>query len=139
MRSHYEVTFPAYVNGQRLLLTALVGLGSTPFLLLRSTLEAWGAKQDFASGIMQVMNGEWFKPERGHRGHYVIDLLNKDEVNMIEENPTDPWHIEVVMEPNALEDNDEAFLEIDDHQALVADVIKRNGQNRNLLFFRALC
>ena len=46
---------------------------------------------------------------------------------MIEESPTDPWRIEVVMEPNALEDNDEAFLEIDDYQALAADVIKRNG------------
>ena len=100
LRSHYEVTFPAYVNGQHLLLTASVVPGSIPFLLSRPTLEAWGAKQDFANGTMQVMNGEWFKPKRGHRGHYVIDLINKDEIHMIEESPCDPWHIEVILEPN---------------------------------------
>ena len=108
--------------------------GNTPFLLSRPALEAWGAKQDFANGTMQVMNGEQFKPERGHRGHYVTDLINKDEIYMIEESPHDPWRIWVIFEPNALETNDEAFLEIDDYQALVADVVKRGSQSSKLLF-----
>ena len=135
LRSHYEVTFPAYVNGQRLQLTASVVPGSTPFLISRPTLEAWCAKQDFSKGTMQVMNGQWFKPERGHRGHYVLDLLNRDEVCMMEESPSDPWHIELTLELDALETNDEAFLEIEDHQTLVAEVTKKATQSKSLLFF----
>ena len=41
----YEVTFPAYVNGMRLLLTASVVPGNTPFLISRAMESQTGLRQ----------------------------------------------------------------------------------------------
>ena len=75
------------------------------------------------------MNGEWFFIERGHRGHYVTGLINKDETKFTRFRNA----------PDALETNDEAFLEIDDYQALVTDVLKRDSQSPIWRPGRSLC
>ena len=107
LRSHYEVHFPVKVNDQSLPLVVSIVPGRTPFLLSRPTLEAWKAKHDFASGRMQVMDGEWFTPERGHRGHYVFNLLGKyDTVHVVEEIYGELWNVEIPMEENAMDTND---------------------------------
>ena len=61
------------------------------------------------------MDGDWFTPERGHRGHYVIDLLGKcDAVHVVEEIYGELWNVEIPMEENAMDTNDEAVLELKD-------------------------
>ena len=42
---------------------------------------------------MQVMGGEWFKPERGHRGHYILNLLKSNEILLVHEDLDDPWAV----------------------------------------------
>ena len=86
LRSHHEAHFPGKVNDKILELTVSIVPGRTTFLLSRPTLEAWKVKHDFATVKMQVMDGEWFSPERGHRGHYVLNLIDKgDDVHVAEE------------------------------------------------------
>ena len=39
-------------------------------------LEALEVKQNYSNGAMSVMNSEWFQPERGQKGHYMLNLLD---------------------------------------------------------------
>ena len=91
VRSNYEVNFPAYVKGQKLSLTAAVVPGGTPFLVARPTLEEWKVKQDYENARLKVMNSDWFEPERDKKKHYILNLMDyediKEEVNhQLEEN-----------------------------------------------------
>ena len=91
VRSNYEVNFPAYVKGQKLNLTAAVVPGGTPFLVARPTLEEWKVKQDYENARLKVMNSDWFEPERDKKKHYILNLMDyediKEEVNhQLEEN-----------------------------------------------------
>ena len=74
-RSHYEVDFMAGIRGQRVRVQAAVIAGKTPFLLARPTLESLEMKQNYGTGQVSVLGLPWFQPERGHKGHYLLDLL----------------------------------------------------------------
>ena len=67
---------------------------------------------------MQVMGGEWFKPERGHRGHYILNLLKSNEILPVHEDQDDPWAVNLNLEVQPIETNDEAILEINDHDCI---------------------
>lgn len=85
---------------------------------------------------MQVMDGEWFSPERGHRGHYVLNLIDKsDEVHVTEEVLGELWNIEAPMDDDAGETNDEAVLEVKDHDIFVSQIVERATKDKELLYF----
>lgn len=56
----------AGIKGQKVPIKASVMAGRTPFLLV---------KQNYGNGTMSVMDSEWFQPERGPKGHYMLNLL----------------------------------------------------------------
>ena len=111
-RSHYEVEFDAGIRGQVKRIRASIIAGRTPFLLARPTLEELGMKQNFGTGEVSVAGSKWFQPERGHKGHYMLNLFDykeEDDENWVhcvseegtkfwddERNPA--WMIEPVME-----------------------------------------
>lgn len=74
-RSHYEVEFVAGIRGERVPVVASVIAGRTPFLLARPALEALEMKQNFGTGEISIGGSGWFQPERGQKGHYMLNLL----------------------------------------------------------------
>ena len=75
-RSHYEVEFMAGIRGQKVRVQAAMIAGRTPFLLSRPTLESLEMKQNFGTGQISVLDLPWCQLERGHKGHYFLDLLD---------------------------------------------------------------
>ena len=159
LQSLYEVEFEAVVYGQRLPITAAIVPGSTPFLLARPTLEAWGVVHDYRSGKMKIGDSQWFEPERNGRGHYILDLMMYQDDNAIEEaycqiepenelglealdqvydhGPFDVWDIEPVME-NEIQIDEEQLTVLEDHletgDDLASRVARRIQENRKLKF-----
>ena len=72
------MTFFAQVGEMELLLTVSVAPGSTPFLVARPTLEALGVgvAHDNKNGKLKFDGSDWFSPERGGKGHYILNLLD---------------------------------------------------------------
>ena len=33
-------------------------------------------KQNYGTGEVSVLSSGWFQPERGHKGHYLLDLMD---------------------------------------------------------------
>ena len=100
LRSSYDVTFPVALQGQDLVVTASVVPGKTPLLLARPTLEEWKVQQDYEKGMLRIMNSDWFKPERGRKGHYIVNLFENntmDETSLVEEALAIPEEIQVIM------------------------------------------
>ena len=63
------------IKRQKVPIKASVIGGRTPFLLARPTLETLEVNQNYGNGTMSVMDSEWFQPERGQKGHYMLNLL----------------------------------------------------------------
>ena len=38
-------------------------------------METLDVNQNYGNGTMSVMDSEWFQPERGQKGHYMLNLL----------------------------------------------------------------
>ena len=158
LRSQYEVEFTAVVKGQHLPIVASVVLGNTPCLVSRSTLEQWKVKQDYENETLKVMNSEWFKPDRGIRGHYFLDLMDYgssrgEHVNLLEEELVnleveglklveeafdDPWGIEALLEREPNGANEQVFLECDSEVVTEAaqKALQKNVNGRKLRFFK---
>ena len=157
LRSQYEVEFTAVVKGQHLPIVASVVPGNTPFLLSRSTLEQWNVKQDYENETLKVMNSEWFKPDRGIRGHYLLDLMDYgssrgEHVNLLEEELVnleveglklveeafdDPWRIEALLEKEPNGADEQVLLECDSEVVAeaVQKALQKNVNGRKLRFF----
>ena len=76
------MTFTAQIGELQLPLTVAVVPGSTRFLVSRPTLEAWGVVHDYKNGKLKFENSEWFSPERGGKGHYILNLLDYPKANL---------------------------------------------------------
>ena len=148
LRSNYDITFPARVCGQDLEVTASVVPGQTPFLLARPTLEDWKVQQDYEKGSLKIKDSEWFKPERGKKGHYIVNLLEfenetlgVEEVLAIPEDVTtawpvedDVWYIEPSMDKEVTGDLQFVELEIEE-ESMIEEAMKAVEQDRMMTFF----
>ena len=158
LKSSYEIEFTAVVRGQHLPIVASVVPGSTPFLVSRKTLEQWKVKQDYENGMLKVMDSEWFKPDRGVRGYYLLDLmvygggrvtesiylmeeelvnLEMDGVCLLEESFNDAWRIEALLELEPVGVGEQIFLECDNEvvHEVVQSALKKQVAGRKLRFF----
>ena len=154
-RSHYEIEFMAGIKGQKVPIKASVIAGRTPFLLARPTLETLEVKQNYGNGTMSVMNSEWFQPERGQKGHYMLNLLDyandemdksyaivDDEVLEYDMEIHPEWTIEPVLEAEidsatTTNENIGGYITVDfeDINIVVDKMLKRAIGNRELRFW----
>ena len=156
LKSSYEVSFIAGVKGQKLPITVSVVPGHTPFLLARPTLEDWGAKHDFENKSLKVRGTEWFYPNRGAKGHYILNLMEyplEESLHVLEEDEIletavensllqrdaleDCWTVEPVLEAEVAGCEDEVVLETEDEEILkiTEAVLKKSREGKELIFF----
>ena len=148
LRSSYDITFPVQVRGQDLSVTASVVPGKTPFLLARPTLEEWKVQQDYAKGSLKIKDSDWFQPERGQKGHYIVNLLQLssealgvEEVLAIPEDVVvqwpvqdDTWYIEPSTEAEATGELPLVEFEIED-DTMIEEAMKAVETDRCMTFF----
>lgn len=112
------------------------GPGADALLAVTTNPGGLEVKRDFASGRMQVMDGEWFTPERGHQGHYVLNLLGQyAEVHVVEEIFGELWNVEIPLEEKVTDTYDEAVLELKDQEIYVSHIVEKAMMDKELLYF----
>ena len=112
-------------------------------------------KQDYENGML---NSDWFKPDRGVRGHYLLDLmdygggrvtesiylmeeelvnLEMDGVCLLEESFNDAWRIEALLELEPVGVGEQIFLECENEvvHEVVQSALKKQVAGRKLKFF----
>ena len=144
LRSSYEVNFMAMVKSQQLPICASVVPGPTPFLLARPTLEDWKVKQNYETNDLKIGESPWFKPARGAKGHYLLNLLDFEDdskdMELITEEVflnNDVFAIEPVLESEATNCDDHVLLEVEQDEAfkILDQIGARMDENKKLIFF----
>ena len=121
IRSHVEVSFDVESAGLTKTITASVIPRNTPLLLARPVMEDWKVIQDYSTGKIQMFGKEhWISPKRTTNGHYLLELIPKNQAQVFLVEKSDEPYVDVPMIMTSGEHPDDLNLVADEDSMIEA-------------------